>query len=70
MSTIFTLNAQPDRAWVNNIMSESDQDYSGIESQPNISLLLVEDSGSVVECLTRERWVAGSNLIGGTVMCS
>ena len=28
-----------------------------------------EDSGSVVECLTRDQWVAGSSLTGGTAFC-
>ena len=30
---------------------------------------LMEHSGSVVECLTRERGAAGSSLTGVTVLC-
>ena len=38
-------------------------------SQPNHMLLVRERSGSVVECLTRDRRAAGSSLTGVTVLC-
>ena len=35
----------------------------------NITEFLMEHSGSVVECLTRDRGAAGSSLTGVSVLC-
>ena len=34
-----------------------------------IIIIVRERSGSVVECLTRDRWAAGSSLTGVTALC-
>ena len=46
----------------------------GLEEKKTLAILnlyvaLRESSGSVVECLTRDRGAAGSSLTGVTVLC-